>query len=200
MNMEIIIHRVNNLNELKNTSQKFGTEIDIRAYGSKLILSHEPFQNGDFLEDYLDEYQHGTLILNIKEAGIEDDVLKFVRMRPQIISYFLLDVEFPYIFRAARNGERAISIRFSEDESIETVKKYIDKVDWVWIDTNTQLPITQENLAVLNQFKKCLVCPECWGRPEDTPLYRAKMEELCFEVDAIMTNKKFIKNWIQNSC
>ena len=88
--MEIIIHRVNNLNELKNTSQKFGTEIDIRAYGSKLILSHELFQNGECLVDYLDEYQHGTLILNIKEAGIEDDVLKFVRMRSNIKSFFLI--------------------------------------------------------------------------------------------------------------
>ena len=43
------------------------------------------------IEDYLDEYRHGTLILNIKEAGIEDEVLSLVRQRPQIKSYFLLD-------------------------------------------------------------------------------------------------------------
>ena len=98
MTIEIIIHRVNSIKELKQTKLQYGTEIDIRACGSELILNHEPFLSGEKLEDYLDEYQHGTLILNIKEAGIEDDVLGLVRKRPQIKSFFLLDVEFPYLF------------------------------------------------------------------------------------------------------
>ena len=42
--------------------------------------------------------QKGTLILNIKESGIEQNVLKLVK-RYKIKSYFLLDVEFPYIFK-----------------------------------------------------------------------------------------------------
>ena len=136
--MEIIIHRVNTIRELKKIKPHYGTEIDIRTWGSDLVLNHEPFQNGEKLEDYLDEYQHGTLVLNIKEDGIEDDVLQLVRQRSQIKSYFLLDVEFPYLYRASRKGERDIAIRFSEDEGIETVKKYVGMVDWVWIDTNTR--------------------------------------------------------------
>ena len=89
--MEIVIHRINALYDLKNIPKKYGCEIDIRSQGSKLILNHEPYVSGDYLFDYLDNYNHGLLVLNLKEAGIENDVLKAVRER-EIISYFLLDV------------------------------------------------------------------------------------------------------------
>ena len=86
--MEIIIHRVNRIKELKNIKPTFGTEIDIRAQGGEIILSHDPFVKGDKLDDYLDEYNHGILVLNIKEDGIEDDVLGMVRERKRIKDYF----------------------------------------------------------------------------------------------------------------
>ncbi|SVC74012.1 uncharacterized protein METZ01_LOCUS326866, partial [marine metagenome] len=122
--MEIIIHRVNTLQDLKTIPTEYGTEIDIRAFGSNLILNHEPFQTGELFENFLDEYRHGTLILNIKEAGIEDEALRLVRKRSQIKKFFLLDVEFPYIYSASQKGERAIAVRFSEVESIETIKNF----------------------------------------------------------------------------
>lgn len=195
MSFEIIIHRVNSIKELKNTQSEFGTEIDIRAWGSSLILNHEPFFSGEKLEDYLDEYNNGTLILNIKEAGIEDEVFRLVRQRNQIKNYFLLDIEFPYLHQASRKGEREIAIRFSEDESIELAKNYVDKIDWVWIDTNTQLPIDETNIHILNRFKKCLVCPDRWGRPLDIVNYKIFMDKLDFKINAVMTDKKCVKFW-----
>ena len=69
--MEIIIHRVNSINSLNKVPKHFGVEVDIRAFGSKLVLNHEPYQDGEDIDDYLDEFNHGTLILNIKEVGIE---------------------------------------------------------------------------------------------------------------------------------
>ena len=39
------------------------------------------------LSDYLDEYQHGTLVLNIKETGIENDVLDEVKKKNQILFF-----------------------------------------------------------------------------------------------------------------
>jgi hypothetical protein len=193
--MEIIIHRVNTVQGLKATPTEYGTEIDIRAFGSELILNHEPFQSGERFEDYLDDYKHGTLALNIKEAGIENEVLRLVRLHTQIKSFFLLDVEFPYIYRASRTGERSIAIRFSEDESIETVKNYLDKVDWVWIDTNTQLPLNKNNIPVLNHFKKCLVCPERWGRPSEIEACKTKLQEINFEIQAVMTGISYVPLW-----
>jgi hypothetical protein len=190
--MEIIIHKVNTLKALKSINTKFGSEIDIRAWGSELVLNHEPFQNGERLVDYLDEYHHGTLVLNIKEAGIEDCVLEMVRERSHIKSFFLLDVEFPYLYRASRHGERNLAVRFSEDESINTVKKYVDKVDWVWIDTNTRLPIKSENKEILDNFKKCLVCPSRWNRPQDIKIYKRRLKQF---LTAVMTEEKHAKIW-----
>ena len=193
--MEIIIHRINKIINLKKIPRKFGTEIDIRSKGSDLILNHDPFCDGEKLIDYLDEYRHGTLILNIKEAGIEDNVLSLVSQRNHIKSFFMLDVESPYLYTASRLGERNIAIRFSEVESIQTVINYVNYVDWVWIDTNTMFPIKEKHIEILNQFKSCLVCPERWGRPRDITKYKSIIENSRLEINCIMTSLKYVKHW-----
>ena len=73
--MEIIIHRINKINELLKIPKRYGVEVDLRAKGSKIILNHEPFASGDSFENYLELYKHGTVIVNIKEAGIEQTVI-----------------------------------------------------------------------------------------------------------------------------
>ncbi len=192
--MEIVIHRINTIKALREVPKQYGCEIDIRANGSKLILNHEPMQDGDLLLDYLDEYKHGLLVLNIKEAGIETFVLEEVRKRG-IRNAFLLDVEFPYLYRAARQGERAIAVRYSEDECIDTVRKYKKMVDWVWIDTNTSLPLDKQIIDELRDMKTCLVCPDRWGRPQDILPYRYLMKDFGFEPSAVMTSMKYINEW-----
>ncbi len=192
--MEIVIHRVNTIQELATIPKHFGCEIDIRSNGEQLVLHHEPMQNGELLTDYLEVYHHGLLVLNIKEAGIEDLVLAEVRKR-SISNYFLLDVEFPYLYQASRRGEKSIAIRYSEDESIETVQKYRHKIDWVWIDTNTVLPISEPSIMVLNDYKTCLVCPSRWQRPEAIMPYRRQMKNLTFMPTAVMTSMQYINMW-----
>ena len=195
--MDIIAHRINLISELLELPVKYGCEIDIRSRNSKLILNHEPYVSGDSLVDYLDNYKHGLLVLNIKEAGIENDVLQLVRER-NIPSFFLLDVEFPYLYRSSRLGERAIAVRFSEDEPIELVYNYNKLVDWVWVDTNTKLPINSNNTLVLSSMQTCLVCPERWGRPNDIIPYRQSMKSLGFNPNAVMTNLKYTHLWEQD--
>ena len=195
--MEIVAHRINLINELLKVPMKYGCEIDIRSQDSKLILNHEPYLSGDRLVDYLDNYKHGLLVLNIKEAGIENDVLQLVRER-NISSFFLLDVEFPYLYKASRLGERAIAVRFSEDEPIELVYNYNKLVDWVWIDTNTKLPIDSNNTLALSSMQTCLVCPERWGRPNDIIPYRHAMKSFGFNPNAVMTNLKYTHLWEQD--
>ena len=192
--MEFVIHRVNLIEELKKIPEEYGCEIDIRTDGSKLILNHNPFKKGDSLIDYLDEYNNGTLVLNIKESGIEDIVLEEVRKR-NIKSYFLLDVEFPYLFKATENGEKNIAVRFSEKEPIENIKLFKNKVDWVWIDTITKLPIKETYIDDLNHFKKCLVCPSRWDRENEILKIIKNLKEISFEPDLLMTDIKYIKDW-----
>ena len=193
--MEIIVHRINNIKQLKKIPTNFGTEIDIRSHKSKLILNHEPYKSGNSLDSFLNNYKHGTLILNIKEAGIEEDVINKVKKK-KIKSFFLLDVEFPYIFKSIKQKQTNIAIRFSEKESIDNAKYLVDKFKWVWIDTLTKLPLNQKNIKVLKKFKTCLVCPERWGRPKDIEIYKKKMKRLNFKPDAVMTSLKHVKHWL----
>ncbi len=192
--MQIVAHRINTVERLRRLPTHWGVELDLRADGSELVLNHDPFKGGERFVDYLAEYRHGLLVLNIKEAGIEDEVLRLVRARG-ITDCFLLDVEFPYLFRAARKGERAIAVRYSEDECIETVLKYKGRVDWVWIDTISRLPLDAKVVEQLRGFKTCLVCPERWGRPQDIPAYRKQLGELGLQIDAVMTAEAHAAAW-----
>lgn len=194
--MNWVIHRVNTISQLKRIPVDYGVEVDLRASGSRLIMHHDPFVEGTDFDEYLEHYQHGLMVLNIKEAGIETEVLKRMQAH-QIQNYFLLDVEFPYIYRASRQGVREIAIRYSEDESIENTLKYKDKVDWVWIDTNTTLPLDENVVNLLEGMKTCLVCPERWGRPQDIQEYAQKMKVLNFWPDAVMTSLECLAKWKQ---
>lgn len=51
--MEIIVHRINNVKQLKKIPTNFGIEIDIRSHKSKLILNYEPYKSGDTLDSFL---------------------------------------------------------------------------------------------------------------------------------------------------
>lgn len=192
--MEFIIHRINKVKELKKIPNIYGTEIDIRCKGSKLILNHEPCKSGDTLENYLENYNHKTLVLNIKESGIEKDVLKLVK-KNLIKSYFLLDAEMPYIYSATKKGEKNIAIRFSEYEDISLSKYFKNKLEWIWIDTTTILPINNKNKKILTSFKSCIVCPDRWGRKKDIKLYKKKLKKINFKPTAVMTSKNCLKYW-----
>tara|TARA_B110000438_G_scaffold294269_1_gene335419 strand:- start:952 stop:1539 length:588 start_codon:yes stop_codon:yes gene_type:complete len=194
--MEIIIHRINNIKTLKKIDKNFGCEIDIRTNKSELILNHDPYIGGDIFEDYLDNYNHGTLVLNIKESGIENDVLQLVK-KYQIKSYFLLDTENPYIYYAQRNNIRSLALRFSEYEPIENINYFKNKFEWVWIDTPTKFPILNNNIYnALSNFKLCLVCPERWSQPEKINLYKKIIKKNNFKIDAVMTSLTYAEKWL----
>jgi len=192
--MEFIIHKINTIKGLNQIPKEYGCEIDIRTDGSRLILNHDPFTSGDLLTDYLDEYNNGTLVLNIKESGIEDIILEEVKKRG-IKSYFLLDVEFPYLFSATKKGERNIAVRFSEKEPIQNVVQFKDQLDWVWIDTITQLPINESNHNFLKNFKTCLVCPSRWGRENEIEKIKNNIFLKKMKLDNVMTDLKYLKKW-----
>lgn len=192
--MEIIAHRINKISELKRLPKRFGAEIDLRTYGSKIILSHDPFSKGESFKEYLENYNNGTLVLNIKEAGIEQDVIKMTK-KFNIKNFFLLDLEMPFVCKSSKMTKKHLSLRFSEYESIETAKNLINKSKWIWIDTFKILPVKRSNVRILKKFKSCLVCPERWGRPHDIKNYFNKLKRLNFFPNSIMTSKKYAKAW-----
>lgn len=192
--MQIFIHRVNQASRLSQIDPRYGVEIDLRADRDRIVLQHEPFAGGEDFETYLQQFKHAGIILNIKEAGIEQRAIDLCQQYG-VTNYFLLDVEFPYIYRATRAGVRQIALRYSEDEAIETVTKYRGLADWVWIDTNTKLPLDATVMQQLQGFNTCLVCPERWGRPGDIPSYINTLKALQFPLTAVMTAETYADQW-----
>ena len=113
----------------------------------------------------------------------------------KIKSYFLLDVEMPYMYSATKKDVKDIAVRFSEYEDIALANHFKKKLNWIWIDTATKLPINKKNLKIIKKFKSVLVCPERWGRPRDIKKYKIKLNNLKFKPHAVMTSIKYLKYW-----
>jgi hypothetical protein len=190
----LVAHRVNTVAELRQLPRNYGAEIDVRAWRNELVLHHDPFHEGERFDDYLAEYEHGLLVVNIKETGIEARALEALRQRG-IADCFLLDVEFPYLYKASKKGERAMAVRYSEVEGLDTVKQFEGVVDWTWIDVNTSLPLDANSTGVLSRFRSCLVSPDLWGRPQDIPIYLQRMKELAFQPDAVVAKQSNLDAW-----
>jgi hypothetical protein len=198
--MTIIAHRINTIDQLQELSPEYGIEIDVRAYNGRLVLSHDPYEDGDYLEEYLSAVGDRLVVFNIKESGIEDDVIELAA-RYDVAEYFLLDVEFPYIYMASRESSfTKMAVRFSEAEPIETALANAGYADWVWVDTNTQLPLNGDSYRQLSEagYQICLVSPGRWDRSEDINPYISELEAQGIELDAVMTSVENAKIWKQH--
>ena len=194
--MEYIAHRINTIEELKQIPKEYGVELDLRDFGNRLILAHDPFVDGEDFEEYLKHYNHGTMILNIKSERIEHKVLELIQ-KYNIKKYFFLDSSFPMIYLLSKSGEKNIALRFSEFEGIDTILNMVGKVEWIWVDCFSKLPITYENYKLLknNGFKFCLVSPELQGQNEKLESYKQYLQDEGIVFDAICTKVYNIEKW-----
>lgn len=194
----IVAHRINSIEELIKIDKKHGVEIDLRDHFNDLILSHDPFNNGDSctFNHFLKYYEHSFLILNIKSEGIEFKVLETLK-KYNIKKYFFLDSSFPMIYKLINLGEKNIAVRFSEYEDIKTVLNLKDKVKWVWVDCFSYLPLTTFVNTQLRhfKFKICLVSPELQGQDEKIEQYRDFLIENDIKVDMVCTKEYNIEKW-----
>ena len=190
--MKLISHRRNTLAELIATPEQYGIEVDIRSYGDKLVIHHDPFVGGEHFESWIAQYRHGTLILNVKEEGLEARLIDLMKAHG-IDDYFFLDQSFPFLVKWSRLGEHRCAVRVSEFESVETALSLAGKVDWVWVDCFTRFPLDGGDAARLKDagFRLCLVSPELQGR--DAALEIPQMIRLLAEqgivADAVCTKR-----------
>ena len=178
--MIFIAHRRNTLEELNTTPVEYGIEVDIRSRGENLIIHHDALvPGGDFLE-WIAAYRHGTLILNVKEEGLEARLLSVMDSHG-ITDFFFLDQSFPFLVKWAKAGEQRCAVRVSEFESIDTALSLAGKVDWVWVDCFTRFPLSGDEARRLQDagFRLCIVSPELQGRNAETeiPAYAALLTE-----------------------
>lgn len=190
--MMFIAHRRNTIEELKATPTEYGIEVDIRSNNGRLIIHHDPLTLGEDFEAWLKQYQHGTLILNVKEEGLEARLIELMQQY-QVRDYFFLDQSFPFLIKWSKLGERHCAVRVSEYESIETALTLAGKIEWVWVDCFTHFSLSGADAKRLQDvgFKLCLVSPELQGRPFETeiPLLAALLHERSIKPEAICTKQ-----------
>ncbi|KAB2848366.1 MAG: redoxin domain-containing protein, partial [Sphingopyxis terrae] len=152
--MILVRHRRNTLDELRATDPSLGIEVDIRSHGSRLIIHHDAFVDGEDFERWLDGYRHRLLILNVKEEGLEDRLIalqadyeakgaRFVAINANETANHPEDsfdkmkdfaalhgFPFPYLHddsqAVARAYERGIGIDANTDESIRWALRAVD--------------------------------------------------------------------------
>ena len=196
--IEYISHRVNKKEDLLKTPLKYGVELDLRdGLDGRIYIEHNPFTGGEDFEEYLKEYHHGTMILNIKSERIEEKVLELVHQY-DVKSYFFLDSSFPMIFLLASKGISDTAIRFSEFEGLDTICNMAGKVKWVWVDCFTRMPLTAEIFAQLKKwgYKICIVSPELQGQPDKIEVYAEMLKNQNIFPDAICTKQYQMNRWM----
>lgn len=186
-----IKHRINKVDKLEKVNND-GVEIDLRYHKDEIILNHDPFEKGEKFEDFLKEFRLNFIILNVKSEGIEEEVLRLVQ-KHEVKDYFFLDSSIPFMVKYINKGWTKFAVRFSEHEPIELALKFKNKVEWVWVDCFTHLPLTNESyLQLKKHFKICLVSPELQGHPKSMiEEFKKQIEE--FEIDAVCT--KYPELW-----
>lgn len=195
--MKFIAHRVNTIAELTKLSNEYGAELDLRDnLNGRIYIQHNPFEDGEDFEKYLKAYDHGIMILNVKSERIEHKIIELLK-KYGIKRYFFLDSSFPMIKLLSDRGEKNIAIRFSEYEGMDTLRIMSGKVDWVWVDTFTKLPL---NNKIYNEMKRlgyeiCLVSPELQGQPEKIDIYANQLLDEGIIFDAICTKACNINKW-----
>lgn len=196
--MILIAHRRNTSVDLASTPTCYGVEIDLRSHDGRLVLAHDPFARGEDFETWLTSFRHRTLVLNVKEEGLESRLLSLMNERC-IEDFFFLDQSFPFLVKTACAGERRCAVRVSEYESVETALAVAPLIDWAWVDCFRHLPLSAEDAARLKAagLKLCLVSPELQGRtdPGEIDALRGVLAEKGILLDAVCTKRP--ERWAQ---
>jgi hypothetical protein len=169
--MQIIAHRRNTLAELLATPIKYGIEVDIRSVGDQLMIHHDPFVSGEHFDAWIAAYRHGTLILNVKEEGLEAKLIALMQ-KHGIDNFFFLDQSFPFLIKWSKAGEPRCAVRVSEFESVDAALTLAGRINWVWVDCFTHFPLSGPDARRLQDagFKLCLVSPELQGRQAESEI------------------------------
>ena len=125
------------------------------------------------------------LIIDGKIEAFGDEAKKKA-FKKNISNFFLLDIEFPYIYRNFEKHGENLSLRYSKYEGIDTVQNFIGKVKWVWVDTYEDFDLDSKTASILGNFNLCLVSPTRWGYENKANYYQEKFKKYDLSFDAIM--------------
>jgi hypothetical protein len=157
--MLIIKHRINTSNQLKIVNKDFGVEIDLRSYKNEIYLHHDPFKKGELFTAWIKSYNHKLIVLNVKEAGLENKILKILK-KNKIKNYFFHDQTFSSLLKS--KNKINVSLRYSEYEDLKKTNELFDNIKWLWIDNFNEIKLKKKFYFFLKKkkVKICIVSPE----------------------------------------
>lgn len=179
----IFLHRQNDPEHVTFNNVE-GIEIDIRSLGANLIVNHDRFYSVDLqniddcilLQDVVKYLRDYTVIVNVKESGLEEQISNILDQYGSI-KYYFLDSQIPDIVRLCKQDRyrSKFILRVSDFESINYNLFEHCKPEYVWVDyqkfDNFKIldyiryiqEIDSDEYLIKNNIKKILVSPELYG-------------------------------------
>ena len=134
----IFLHRQNNIKTFTEA-----IEVDVRSSPNGLVLNHDRL---NFDDDYPLVYDlislTNTVIFNVKESGVEEELIEFCDLinsnnSLNLIEFYFLDSQIPDIIRISKqypqHAHRFI-IRVSDMETLNLKLMNLVKPKYIWVD------------------------------------------------------------------
>jgi hypothetical protein len=186
----IIKHRINKAVDLKNTDKNFGVEVDLRSDKKNIYLHHDPFKKGEVFNKWIKNFKHKILVLNVKEEGLENKILKILK-KNKVKNFFFHDQTFSSLLKNMKKTH--VSIRHSEYENLQKTNYLFKKIKWIWIDNFNKIKLEKKFYRELkkNNVKICLVSPELVKikRMKEIKKVISFLKKKNFKIDAVCTKK-----------
>jgi len=146
----------------RSFSLGFGTEVDVRDYHGKLVVSHDIADSvsmdfRDFLGVYSGYKSNLYLAINIKADGLQSLLLDLLSEH-KIKNYFIFDMAVPDALGYLDLGMKV----FTRESEFETSSSLYEQADGVWMDEFNTHWITAQRIQhhIDKEKKVCIVSPE----------------------------------------
>ena len=191
--MLIIKHRINTIKKLKKTPNNFGVEIDLRSNKKNIYLNHNPYEGGEPLVKWIKHYKHKLIVLNVKEEGLEEEIIRILN-RNNIKKFFFHDQTFSSLLKNMKKTK--VSVRYSEYENLRKVNFLFKRIKWVWVDNFNKIILEKKFYREIkkNNVKICLVSPEVVNikRMKEIKKVISFLKKNNLYIDAVCTKKPFL--------
>lgn len=129
----IYAHRVNTSKKLKKLNPNLGIEIDVRYRDGNLVLMHDLTPEGERLKNFMENYRHKSIIVNVKDDLIEDKVEELFSDM-MIKDYMFLDSLPATLIRRSIDKKKNNMIRISEYEDLNIKLVKMNPPKGIWVD------------------------------------------------------------------
>jgi hypothetical protein len=150
----------------RSFSSGFGTELDIRDYCGKLVVSHDvpnssSIEFSKILDLYVKYNKKLCLAINIKSDGLQGLLLDLLK-EYQVENYFVFDMSVPDALLYLKNKFKT----FTRESEFETEPSFYNNAEGIWMDEFHEPWISSQKIQYhLSNLKKvCIVSPELHGR------------------------------------